>query len=719
MFTIRFRFFSLYCWSIFVAAQAFAWANRRLDRSVSYCIISSFPSADQPYDRGMQSVRLLTLFLLTALAGSIAIAAQAPSTGTLPVPDSLVLDGVPPIPADLPAEIGPYTEFRAAVFADWHPQKGEMLILTRFADVNQVHLVTQPAGARTQFTFSPDRVIGAIFDRKEGAFFIFSKSVGGSEFNQNYRYDFATGEITLLTDGKSRNSLPSMSRDGSLVAYTSTRRNGADNDIYRQDPRDPKSDHLLAQLKGGGWQVEDWSPDGSQLLVLEYLSINESYLWLFNAKTGARSELTPRPGAGPEKVSYSKARFAADGKGIFVTTDRGSEFQHLAYINLGDKQVTDLLPEPKFDVDDWDLSPDGSRIAYTLNEQGTSTLHLVQVGGRDGKMTATPQPDPRFDPPLAPSIISDLRWHPNPQQQLLAFDVNGARSPSDAYVWATGPNKVTRWTTSETGGIPAAHFIEPELIHWKSFDGRDITGFLYRPDGKSFPGPRPVIVQIHGGPEAQARPGFLGRSNYLINELGCALIMPNVRGSAGYGKSFLLLDNGLNRENSYKDISALLDWIKTQPHLDSSRIMAYGGSYGGFMTLQVATNYAERIRCAIDVVGISNLATFLKNTESYRRDLRRAEYGDERDPKIAAFMERIAAVNNAAKITKPLFVVQGANDPRVPKSEAQQIVTTLKKQKTPVWYMLAKDEGHGFSKKKNADYLFYAMVQFIRDYLLK
>jgi dipeptidyl aminopeptidase/acylaminoacyl peptidase len=195
--------------------------------------------------------------------------------------------------------------------------------------------------------------------------------------------------------------------------------------------------------------------------------------------------------------------------------------------------------------------------------------------------------------------------------------------------------------------------------------------------------------------------------------------MPNVRGSAGYGKSFLLLDNGLNRENSYKDISALLDWIKTQPHLDSSRIMAYGGSYGGFMTLQVATNYAERIRCAIDVVGISNLATFLKNTESYRRDLRRAEYGDERDPKIAAFMERIAAVNNAAKITKPLFVVQGANDPRVPKSEAQQIVTTLKKQKTPVWYMLAKDEGHGFSKKKNADYLFYAMVQFIRDYLLK
>jgi len=256
-------------------------------------------------------------------------------------------------------------------------------------------------------------------------------------------------------------------------------------------------------------------------------------------------------------------------------------------------------------------------------------------------------------------------------------------------------------------------------VTWKSFDGRPISGFLYQPDEKKFPGPRPIIVQIHGGPEAQARPEFLGRSNYLINELGCALILPNVRGSAGYGKSFLLLDNGLKREDSYRDISSLLDWIKTQPRLDARRIMIFGGSYGGFMTLEVASNYVDRIRCAIDIVGISNLATFLKNTESYRRDLRRAEYGDERDTKLAAFMERIAPLNNANQITKPLFVVQGANDPRVPKSEAEQIVATLKKQGTPVWYMLAKDEGHGFAKKKNADFLFYSEVQFIRDHLLQ
>ncbi|MDQ3198863.1 MAG: alpha/beta fold hydrolase [Verrucomicrobiota bacterium] len=636
-------------------------------------------------------------------------------------PDSLMLDGVPPIPSEIADQVGRYTESRAAAFLDWHPSKAEMLILTRFGDTNQVHLVTQPGGARTQLTFFSDRINDASFDPKAGAFFLFSKSAGGNEFNQNYRYDFATGEVTLLTDGKSRNSTPTWSDDGVRVAYTSTRRNGADTDIYLESPNDPKADKLLAEVKGGGWEIADWSPDGTKLLVLEGISINESYLWLFDTKTGAKTELMLRPAAEAEKISYSQARFSKDGKGIFVTTDRDSEFQRLAYIDLASKAHTYLVPEAKWDVDDWDLSDDGGHIAFTLNENGISSLHLVEVAMRDGKMTATPQPDPTFDPPLSTSIISGLKWHPDAQQKLLAFNVNGARSPSDVYTWsmAGGKNVATRWTTSETGGIPAERFVEPKLITWKSFDGKEISGFLYQPDAKKFPGPRPVIVNIHGGPESQARPGFAGRNNYLLNELGCAMILPNVRGSAGYGKSYLLLDNGFKREDSYKDISALLDWIKTQPQLDAGRVMAYGGSYGGFMVLEVATNYADRIRCAIDIVGISNLATFLKNTESYRRDLRRVEYGDERDPKMAAFMERIAALNNAEKITKPLFVVQGANDPRVPKSEAEQIVATLKKQKTPVWYMLGKDEGHGFGKKKNADYLFYATVQFIRDYLLK
>ncbi len=643
--------------------------------------------------------------------GTVALAADAPKT--IAPPDSLIVDGIPPISTEVVDQVGRYTEARAAAFLDWNPARAEALILTRFADTNQVHLVTQPGGARTQLTFFPDRVISGSFDPTKGDFFLFAKSAGGNEFNQNYRYDFATGEVTLLTDGKSLNSGPVWSTNGKLVAYTSTRRNGADTDIYLESPNDTKSDRMLAEVKGGGWNIEDWSPDDKQLLVIEEISANESYLWLFDTQSGQRKELTPRSAPGAETVAYFRARFAKDGKGLYVTTDRESEFARLAYIDLANGKHT-YLNDAKFDVDDWDLSPDGKRIAYILNENGLSTLHMLDLASHKTS-------EPNFDPPLAPAVISGLHWHRDAKQSLLAFNVNGARSPSDVYSWSTanGKNVVTRWTTSETGGIPANNFVQPQLVKWKSFDGREISGFLYLPNETKFPGKRPVIINIHGGPEAQFRPGFLGRNNYFINELGCAMIFPNVRGSSGYGKSFLKLDNGFMREDSYKDISALLDWIKTHPQLDADRVMVTGGSYGGFMTLQVSWNYADRIRCSLDVVGISNLATFLKNTESYRRDLRRVEYGDERDPKMAEFMEKIAALNNANKITKPMFVVAGANDPRVPKSEADQIVATLKQQSTPIWYLVGKDEGHGFQKKKNQDFQFYATVQFIRDYLLK
>jgi dipeptidyl aminopeptidase/acylaminoacyl peptidase len=253
------------------------------------------------------------------------------------------------------------------------------------------------------------------------------------------------------------------------------------------------------------------------------------------------------------------------------------------------------------------------------------------------------------------------------------------------------------------------------LVRWPTFDGRQISGFLYQPPAK-FTGKRPVIISIHGGPEY--RPGFLGRSNYFINELGVAMIMPNVRGSSGYGKSFLKLDNGMLREDSVKDIGALLDWIKTQPGLDADRVMVTGGSYGGYMTLAVATLYNDRIKASLDVVGISNFVSFLEKTESYRRDLRRVEYGDERDPKMREFLQSISPLNRATKITKPLFVVQGKNDPRVPLNEAEQIVATVKKNGSPVWYLMATDEGHGFAKKKNIDYQFYATIVFVQQHLL-
>jgi dipeptidyl aminopeptidase/acylaminoacyl peptidase len=227
-----------------------------------------------------------------------------------------------------------------------------------------------------------------------------------------------------------------------------------------------------------------------------------------------------------------------------------------------------------------------------------------------------------------------------------------------------------------------------------------------------------VVINIHGGPESQFQPGFLGRSNYYLNELGVAIVFPNVRGSTGYGKTFLKLDNGLLREDSVKDVGALLDWIGTRPELDASRVMVAGGSYGGYMTLAVATSYADRIKSAVDVVGVSNFITFMEKTEAYRRDLRRVEYGDERDPKIREFFTRIAAVNNVDKITKPLFIVAGQNDPRVPAQEGEQMVAAMKKNGRPVWWLMARDEGHGFAKKKNQDFQFYATIAFMQAHLL-
>jgi dipeptidyl aminopeptidase/acylaminoacyl peptidase len=279
-------------------------------------------------------------------------------------------------------------------------------------------------------------------------------------------------------------------------------------------------------------------------------------------------------------------------------------------------------------------------------------------------------------------------------------------------------NKLDRWTESETGGLNTDAFAPAELVSWKSFDGQQISGFLYKP-ARKFQGKRPVIIDIHGGPEAQSRPSFLGRMNYYLNELGVAILLPNVRGSSGQGKTFLAADNGFKREDSVKDIGALLDWIPTQADLDPKRVMVAGGSYGGYMSLAVATKYSDRIKAAIDIVGISNFVSFLERTEGYRRDLRRVEYGDEREPKMREFLQKISPTTNAAKIKVPLFVIHGQNDPRVPLNEAQQIVQSVRQNGVPVWYLMAKDEGHGFSKKRNVDYQFYATVSFVKEFLLK
>ena len=650
-------------------------------------------------------------FLLAATpaapASPAAPTAPAAEADTVKPPDSLVVEAVPPIPGSLVAALRPYTEFRGAGFVTFHPERRELLITTRFADTAQLHRVAAPGGARTQLTFFPDRVVAAAYPRapSTGApFFVFSKDSGGNEFSQTYRFDTTSGAVTLLTDGRSRNLLGAFERRGPRLGYTSTRRNGADNDIYVVDATNPKSDHLVAQVKGGGWDVLDWSPAGDKLLVLEWISVNETYLWTFDVASGQRTPLTPRPDG--EQVAYGGGHWAPDGRSLYVTTDRDGEFFRLARLDPASGRHTYLSDHIHWDVERLELSEDGRSLAVIANENGVGRVHLFDA--RSGKE--------RRAPALPPGSVTGIGWHRNGRD--LAVTITSARMQADVFVADTRSGRVERWTESELGGLDLSDQPEPQVVSWKSFDGRELSGLLYRPPAR-FTGRRPVMVSIHGGPEGQARPNFPGRNNYLLRELGVAILYPNVRGSIGYGKSFTKLDNGMAREDSVKDIGALFDWIAHSPDLDPDRVMVIGGSYGGYMSLAVSTRYADRIRCSVDVVGISNFVTFLEHTEAYRRDLRRVEYGDEREPAMRAFMEKIAPVNNAGQIRKPLLIAQGKNDPRVPASEAEQMVSTLRKRGIPVWYLLARDEGHGFAKKRNADYLFYAQVAFMKKYLLE
>ena len=618
-------------------------------------------------------------------------------------PENLVVEGIPPFTTELRGDAARYLEFRAAGFIAWHPVRREMLIATRFADTLQLHSVAQPRGARRQITFSSEPVERGLFEPKTGSFLIFSQDTGGGEFHQLHRLDLADGRVTLLTDGLSRNSNPRFSGDGRWLFFNSTRRSGKDTDLWCMDPRHPESAKLVLKVSGGGWALLDVNGDGLRVLVQNRRSINDSELYFLNVTLGSLTRLTPES---DRKVSYNSARLTRDGKSVICTTDKESEFLRLARLDLTTCLLSILTPELKWDIESFDLSPDGKSVAFAINEEGISRLKFFDFKTRTIK----------HGPPLPSGVLSGLEWHDTGGD--IGFSLTYAQSPTDAYSLEVKSGKVTRWTESETGGLDPKIFQQPELIRTPSFDGLSISAFVYRPDPSRFPGPRPSLVLIHGGPESQSRPLFQARYNYLINELGIALVVPNVRGSAGYGKTFLTLDDGFKREDSVRDIGTFLDWIANDSGLDAARVAVMGGSYGGYMTLASLVMYGERFKCGVDIVGISNFVTFLTHTQDYRRDLRRVEYGDERDPKMRTHLEQISPLNNVSKIRAPLFVVQGKNDPRVPLSEAEQMVKAVREKGGICWYLMAKDEGHGFAKKRNVDFQFLSTLLFLKAHLL-
>ncbi|MGP0074756.1 MAG: S9 family peptidase [Bryobacteraceae bacterium] len=620
----------------------------------------------------------------------------------LPTPSNLKPEGLPALRQDIFDRINRYGEFRTAALLDWAPAKREILIATRFGDVPQIHRVATPGGSRQQLTFFPDRVTQAFFNPANGDEMLFRKDEGGAEFYQLYLDDLRSGKITLLTKGgRSRNSSPVWSRDGKYIAYVSTARDGQNADVWIEDPHNPASARILMQTNEPGWEISDWSADGKQMLLMLVHSAVVSEVYLLDVASGQKQKLGP----GSAEAGWFNPLFSDKGARMYAISNEVSDTSEVVTMDLASGKISSLNSSLKWDVEELAVSRDGRYVAYLANEDGYGKLHVWDAAANKEEAL----------PALPEGVVDGLCWSVAGHE--IGFTVSSAHSPGDAYSLNLDDRQVTRWTNSETGGLDANTFSSAQLIHWKSFDGRTISGFLYAPAAR-FTGPRPVIINIHGGPEGQSRPGYLGATNYYMSDLGIAVIFPNVRGSTGRGKAYLNLDNGMKREDSVKDIGALLDWIKTQPNLDASRIMVTGGSYGGYMTLAVMTHYSDRVRCAVEQVGISNFRTFLEHTEAYRRDLRRVEYGDERDPKMRDFFETISPLNNAAKITKPMFIVAGRNDPRVPWTEGQQMTEALRKNNVPVWWLVAEDEGHGFAKKKNRDYLAAATAEFVEQYLV-
>jgi dipeptidyl aminopeptidase/acylaminoacyl peptidase len=638
----------------------------------------------------------LGLLASLLLLGALAVADESDPRR----PPAIRTQEVPVVPSPIFDSLRRYQEMRSATFGGWDPRGEGVLVHTRFGNATQLHRVYSPGGRREQITFLDEPVRGSFLPEADDGAILYSMSRGGDENDQVYLLDRESFTTKLLTDGRSRNRVDAVRDDGERIIIASNRRNGRDTDLYLADPRRAESMEMIFEVDGEFWSAADWSHDGRTLALTRYVSINEGYLALLDLATRERTDL-PLPGDG-QKTAIGPVAFSRDDRSLYVVSDAGHEFRRLAKFDLESRKYTWLSQDIPWDVEELEVDVESGAVAFTVNENGASKLYRLV----DNK------PSP-IETPLG--IISSLKF--SPDGAALGFSLARPESPPEVYSLTLESGKLTRWTYSEVGGLNPESFVTPERIAYKSFDGREIPAYVFKPQDSSERKPAPVLIEIHGGPEGQYRPVFNPLTQFYVNELGLAVICPNVRGSAGYGKTYLTLDNHDKREDSVRDIGALLDWIEKQPVLDSSRVAVSGGSYGGYMVLASLTHYSDRIKAGIDLVGIANFITFLERTAPYRQDLRRAEYGDERDPQMRAVFERINPAANAHKIRSALLVAHGVNDPRVPFFEAEQIAARVREQGQPVWTVYADNEGHGFAKKANSDYLRAVAAHFLQQQL--
>ena len=636
-----------------------------------------------------------------ALVLAMGITGGAMQSGTFPVPPRVLTDGVPPIPMALVDAVSPYGEFRQARFLAWHPTERRMLVQTTFGNVPQVHEVMSPGAARSQLTFFRDGVTGGASYGPRGDLVVLRRDAGGgTESMQLFRRD-ANGAVTLLTDGKSLNGVPVWSHHGT-IAFDSTERDGRNRDLYTMDPADPASRRMIAKVEGA-WSVLDWSADDRELLALEAVSESaRTCLWRVDVASGRRTPITSCSGSAEV---WSTAVFSADRRHVFALGDRGGEVLRVWKVELTTGTWT-LASREADAIESFGLSPDGARLALVIDRVAGSRLEIVDAASGRSQLT----------PALPAGVISQVAWHRSGRD--LAVEFAGARTFRDVYSVRVPDGRIDRWTASEMGGAEPASLPEAEPIRWKSFDGAEITGWLYRPAAR-FTGPRPVMINVHGGPSMRERPRALGRSNYFRNELGIAIIYPNIRGSIGFGRQFEHADDGPKRGDAVKDIGALLDWIGAQPALDKSRVMLTGSSYGGYITLMAAIEYGDRLRCAFEGFGMSNLVTFLEATEVSRRHDRTLEYGDPSDPAARETLTRLSPLPRASELRIPLFIAQGAKDTRVPLEQSEAMVKAVKANGTPLWYVVYQDAGHEEFTRATNDFNIYAWVMFVREFLLK
>jgi len=616
-------------------------------------------------------------------------------------------ENVPELPASLVERAAQYANIRSASFRSWHPSGEKLLVSTRLGNTAQLYLVSQPLGLRSQLTYYDEPVAGGEFSPAgQAEEILFQRDVGGNENYIAFTLNLKDGTTRRLTPDDSQARTVLWSSNGTQFAYQSNRDDRTRFDVWIADADQPENARMLVKGTGFYWYPVEWSPDDSKLVVLQAVSGGvDARPFIVDVKTGDMTRIGPTD----VTANYGAPVFTADGKSLYIDTDLSSEFSQLSRYDIDSGKFTTLTEDIPWNVSAIEASGDRKTIAFTTNEDGISRLYFLDTADDSIKRIAD----------IPEGVIRGIEFAPDDNR--LAFSLGRSNAPTDTYVYDPKNELLTRWTRSEVGGLDESAFVSAELIRYPTFDQingkpRQIPAFVYRPaQGK---GPFPVIVQIHGGPAGQTRPSFYSNAQYWANELGLIVVRPNVRGSSGYGKNYLKLDDGLLREESVKDIGALLDWIGTQPDMDADRIALFGGSYGGYMVLASMTHYDDRIRAGIDYFGVSNFATFLKNTSDYRRDHRRQEYGDERIPEIGEFLNRTAPTNNVHKISKPLLVLQGSNDPRVTASESEQIVQKVRQNEVEVWYVLYDDEGHGFRKLPNRIHSSSTVSMFLQEHLL-